>query len=29
MGVDQFDKFLREDVPSGANLVKSTGMKVE
>ena len=29
MGVDQFDKFLREDIAKWSNLVKSTGMKVE
>ena len=29
MGVDQFDKFLREDIAKWSNLVKSTGMKVD
>ena len=29
MSVDQFDKFLREDIAKWANLVKSTGMKVD
>jgi tripartite-type tricarboxylate transporter receptor subunit TctC len=29
MGVDQFDKFLRDDIAKWANLVKSTGMKVD
>ena len=29
MGVDQFDKFLRDDIAKWANLIKSTGMKVD
>ena len=29
MGVDQFDKFLRDDIAKWSNLVKSTGMKVD
>jgi tripartite-type tricarboxylate transporter receptor subunit TctC len=29
MTVDQFDKFLRDDIAKWANLVKATGMKVE
>ena len=29
MTVDQFDRFLREDIAKWANLVKSTGMKVD
>jgi tripartite-type tricarboxylate transporter receptor subunit TctC len=29
MGVDQFDRFLREDVQKWAKLVKDTGMKVD
>jgi hypothetical protein len=29
MGVDQFDRFLRDDIAKWANLVKSTGMKVD
>jgi len=29
MTVDQFDKFLRDDIAKWANLVKSTGMKVD
>ncbi len=29
MSLDQFDKFLRDDIAKWANLVKSTGMKVE
>ena len=29
MTVDQFDKFLREDIAKWANLVKATGMKVD
>ena len=29
MSVDQFDKFLRDDIAKWANLVKSTGMKVD
>jgi tripartite-type tricarboxylate transporter receptor subunit TctC len=29
MGVDAFDKFLREDVQKWASLVKTTGMKVD
>ena len=29
MGIDQFDKFLREDVAKWAGVVKATGMKVE
>ena len=29
MGIDQFDKFLREDVTKWAGVVKATGMKVD
>ena len=29
MSVDQFDKFLREDVQKWSKLVKDTGMKVD
>ena len=29
MGVDQFDKFLREDIAKWAGVVKATGMKVD
>ncbi|HYR33120.1 MAG TPA: tripartite tricarboxylate transporter substrate-binding protein, partial [Burkholderiales bacterium] len=29
MGVDEFGKFLREDVTKWAKLVKDTGMKVD
>jgi len=29
MGVDQFDKFLRDDIAKWAGVVKATGMKVE
>jgi tripartite-type tricarboxylate transporter receptor subunit TctC len=29
MSIDQFDKFLREDIVKWATVVKTTGMKVE
>ena len=29
MTIDQFDKFLREDITKWASVVKTTGMKVE
>jgi hypothetical protein len=29
MTIDQFDKFLRDDIAKWATVVKATGMKVE
>jgi tripartite-type tricarboxylate transporter receptor subunit TctC len=29
MGIEQFDKFLRDDIAKWASVVKATGMKVE